>query len=731
MNEFVEQFLIECRELVEQGTDDLLTLEGAPDDQGGVDGAFRAFHTLKGAAGIVDFDAMGRALHAAEDVLSTVRTGSQPATPEIISVCLACLDQVVQWLDAMEAGGEIPVGADVEADVVISRFKKATGAPALVVPIIQTDWAELLVQQRPASGAGVAIRYAPEPDAFFRGEDPLAVLEQIPGLIGLEVLNAKALPALEDLDPFASHLVFGALADCTAEAARSALRGVIDQVHIVTLSVTASATGPSLSDDARGLLEAQLLLLAETAPEGLIGRLASAGRVSANVLKHADRAADTERLQAVCAKCLAARDPAPLIAALQRVLTGSLEAPPSAPAPAALAPIEATARTLRVDVERIDALVSLAGELMVAKNALGHAAALAHAGAGLGDLPRMLKDQHASLGRLVDELQRSVLNVRVLPMRYVFQRFPRLVREMVVSLGKPAQLITEGDETEADKAVVESLFEPLLHVLRNALDHGVETPAARATAGKPASATVRLRAAREGEHVIIEITDDGGGIDVARVRKVAEERGVAGAEALEAMTDQAVMDLVFAPGFSTAAKVTALSGRGVGMDAVRSSIEGLGGKVTIKSRRGEGATVRFALPFAVMMSRVLTVEAGGQMFGIPIDAIQETARINRDRILPIGAAQAFVLRDRTIPVIDLAQILGAPGERPSGPEANIVIASIDGQVGGLEVARLGDRLDVMLKPMTGLLSGMPGIAGTTLLGDGRVLIVLDVRALLQ
>jgi two-component system chemotaxis sensor kinase CheA len=731
MNEFVEQFLIECRELVEQGTHDLLTLEGAPDDIGGVDGAFRAFHTLKGAAGIVDFDAMGRALHAAEDVLSTMRTGSQPVTPEVISVCLSCLDQVVQWLDAMEGGGEIPAGADAEADVVVSRFKKAVAAPALVAPITQTDWADLLVRRRPASGASVAIRYAPEPDAFFRNEDPLAVLEQIPGLIGLDVLNAEALPALEDLDPFASHLVFGALARCTAEAAGDALRGVIDQVQIVTLRLPSPPTGSSLSDLARELLEAQLLLLAEAAPEGLMGRLASAGRVGANVLKHAGRVDETERLQAVCADCLKSCDPAPLKDALRRVLAGSLEAPPRGPAAAEAAPIEVTARTLRVDVERIDALVSLAGELMVAKNALGHAAAIAQAGAGSSDLAQMLKDQHASLGRLVDELQRSVLNVRVLPMRYVFQRFPRLVREMVVSLGKPAQLITEGDETEADKAVVESLFEPLLHVLRNAIDHGVETPAARAAAGKPASATVRLRAARHGEHVIIDITDDGGGIDVARVRKVAEERGVAAPEALDAMTEQAVMDLVFAPGFSTAANVTALSGRGVGMDAVRSAIEGLGGKVTITSRRGEGAMVRFALPFAVMKSRVLTVEAGGQMFGIPLDAVQETVRINRDRIAPIGAAQAFVLRNRTIPVIDLAQILGARGERPSGPLANIVVACIDGQVGGLEVAALGERLDVMLKPMTGLLSGMPGIAGTTLLGDGRVLIVLDLQALLQ
>ncbi len=728
MNEFIEQFLIECRELVQQATDDLLTLEGRPDDKERLDGAFRAFHTLKGAAGIVDFDAMGRALHAAEDVLAEVRSGGEVVTAELIGDCLTCLDQVLQWLDAMEVDGELPAGADAAAETVVRRFTRA--AEASVRPAADTSWIASLQQRHPASGATLALRYAPDAEAFFRGEDPLALLAQVPGLIAIDVL--RGIPSsLEALDPFASSLVFGALAGCTAAQAADALAGVIGQVEIAPLAD--GPTDQTLSPAAIALLEAQQRLLAEAGTEGLSGRLGSAGRLVANVLQSLGRTADAQLLQRLTAESVAAHDPAVLALAIQDVLSGEFEtADADAGAPAPIpdgGPTEAAARTLRVDVERIDALVSLTGELLVAKNALGHAATLAQGGAEPAEIAALLKGQHAVMARLVDQLQRSVLNIRVLPIRYVFQRFPRLVREMVVSLGKPAHLITEGDDTEADKAIVESLFEPLLHVLRNALDHGVEPTAVRTAAGKPASATVRLSAAREGDHVVVEVSDDGAGVDVARVRAVAEHRGVASAEALAEMNDEAVIDLVFAPGFSTAAQVTALSGRGVGMDAVRSSVERLGGKVTLMSRLGEGSTVRFTLPFAVMMTRVLTVEAGGQMFGIPLDAVLETVRIDRANITPIGAARAFVLRNRTVPLIDLAQALGEREQLQTG-EANVVVASAGGQLGGLEVDRLGERLDVMLKPMAGLLAGMPGIAGTTLLGDGRVLIVLDLQALL-
>ena len=616
MNEFVEQFLIESRELVAQGNDDLLALEEWPGDRERLDGAFRAFHTLKGAAGIVDFTAMARALHAAEDVLAAVRSGSAAVTPSLIDACLACLDQVGTWIDRMQATGEAPGDADGAADALLQRF----------------------------AGLGDS---AP------------------PALPSAAMSNGDAMPA-----------------------ARTAQGGAV------------------LSTTARQLLEAQKLLLAETSPEGAAGRLASAGRVAANVLGH--RAVDTNDLERLLQSSLLAGDAVAMTAAIDRVLE-SLSA--RAPEPPGTLSLQAAEATLRVDVDRIDALVRLTGELLIAKNAIGHSAQRARDGADARQLAVALKNQHLLLERLVGELQ-------------------RLVRETAAALGKPARLLIKGGTTEADKTIVEAISEPLLHVLRNALDHGLENAAERADLAKPTTATLQLRAERQGEHVVIEVEDDGRGIDVGRVREVARRRAVLPEAALDALPDDDVVDLIFAPGFSTAAAVTDLSGRGVGMDVVRTTIERLGGRVTVSSRKGLGTTVRFTLPFTVMMTEVLTVEAAGQMFGVPMEAIVETVRVGRDAIAPVGAARAIVLRHRTVPVIDLGLALGRASSA-SAADATVLVVSVDGQWGGLEVDRLGEPMDVMLKPPEGLLASVQGIDGTTLLGDGRVLIVLDLRAILD
>ena len=285
------------------------------------------------------------------------------------------------------------------------------------------------------------------------------------------------------------------------------------------------------------------------------------------------------------------------------------------------------------------------------------------------------------------------------------------MRETSVSVGKTVRLITEGEHTEADATIVDALFEPLLHVLRNALDHGIESPEQRASLGKPAMGTLVLRGLREGENVHIEVEDDGGGIDVDRVRAVAGARGVAPEEALAAMTDGEVIDLIFAAGFSTAATVTDLSGRGVGMDSVRTAVERLGGTVTLQSRPRLGTTVSLILPFSLMMTRVMTVEVAGQMFGLPLDNVVETTIVGRDVIIPIGSTRAFLLRDRTIPLVDLADILRIARDVSDQKVARVVIVSAAGQIGAIEVDRLGERLDVMLKPMEGLLGGMRGRSG--------------------
>ena len=726
MNEFIEQFLVESRELVEQATADLLALEERPGDRERLDSAFRAFHTLKGAAGIVEFDAMARALHAAEDVLAQVRAGAAPVTPALIGDSLTCLDQVLRWLDAMEPAGEIPVDADAAADALVRRFAKGEAEGPSPAPSAPAGWVEALLARHPDAGAAAAaaLRYTPDRDAFFRGEDPLARLAELPGLLALDMASVAPWPPLEALDPFACQLVFEAL--LASPAAAGALGAGAELVELSP----APPAGRGLSGAAQAIVSAQLQLLAAPAGDGQAGRLASAARVGANVMRRLGRPADAVAVEQALAVSVAAGLEQPLAAALQNLLDGkAVEASGEDEAETAGRGPEPVARALRVDVERIDALVNLAGELIVAKNAIGHLAGLAESGTEPRLLAAALKDRHAQLERLVAELQRSVLAVRVLPLRHVFQRFPRLVREMALSLAKPVRLLAEGDETEADKAVVEALFEPLLHVIRNAMDHGIEPADERAVRGKPALATLHLRGRRVGEHVVVEVEDDGAGVNLARVRAVAVERGVVSAEAAPTLADAAAVELIFAPGFSTAASVTGLSGRGVGMDAVRAAVERLGGRVAVVSRPGEGTLVRFTLPFTVMMTQVMTVEADGQAFGVPLDAVVETARVPREAISAIGAARAFVWRDRTVPLLDLSAALGRPATRLDGREMQVVVVSAAGQLVGLEVERVGGRMDVMLKPVEGLLSGMPGIAGTTLLGDGRVLVVLDVQEL--
>jgi two-component system chemotaxis sensor kinase CheA len=622
MNEFLEQFVIESRELIAQANQDLLALENRPNDKPRLDSAFRAFHTLKGGAGIVDFAAMGRGLHAAEDLLSAVRAGKRELSSTLISAWLASLDTVEAWLKTIEATDELPDSATAEkdADALLARF-------------------------------------------------------------GAEAHATKA------------------------------------------------ATGPEqskLSDAASRIIEEQLQLLSIAPSERSPGIWPSAFAVAANVLRATNRAAVAEQVEAALKTTLETHDSS----AIRARLSGLIEKAGAPATPVQTSAAETAPRTFRVDADRIEALVALTGELTVAKNALGHIAKLAQESGNAVAVD--LRGQSALLDRLVGELQHAVLGMRVIPLRFVFQRLQRLVRELAVSLGKPARFVSGGDDTEADKAIVEALYEPLLHIIRNAMDHGIESPEVRAERKKPPLATIQISGARIGEHIVVEISDDGAGIDVEKVKSVAVARGLGSPESLAALGEAAVIDLIFEAGFSTAATVTAHSGRGVGMDAVRTAVEALGGRVSLESTPGQGTRVKLVLPFSAMMTQVLTVHAGSQVFGVPLDAVVETLRVPRRVIQDVGAGNALVHRDRTVPVLDLARTLdGTPGltQVKDGPEATLLFVLSGGVMGALEVDRLGDRVEVMLKPMPNLLARMPGVIGTTLLGDGSVLIVLNPQTL--
>ncbi|MBF9198018.1 chemotaxis protein CheA [Microvirga terrestris] len=387
------------------------------------------------------------------------------------------------------------------------------------------------------------------------------------------------------------------------------------------------------------------------------------------------------------------------------------------------------ARILRVDASRIDRLADLVGELVIAKNALAHLAGQFNDGLDRKHVSQGLLASQAAIDRLVAELHGAVMDVRMMPMRDIFRRFPRAVRDLAGQLDRAIDFSMEGEEVEADKAVVEGLFEPLLHILRNAVGHGAEPEPLRLEAGKPSKTRIVLRAYRDGDRVTVEVEDDGRGIDPAAIREAVHQRGIVSADHLDRMNDADAVDLIFAPGFSTASEVTDLSGRGVGMDAVRSAVERLGGQASVRSLPGQGTTIRLSLPLTIVMTKVMAVRLGRELYGIPLDGIIETAFVPVSRVLPVRDAEAFVWRERTLPLVRLVDLLRVrpPVEAPQ--RLKVVVMAAGDDVVGVAVDGFAERMDVLMRPMTGILAGMPGVMGTTLLGDGSVLMILDIPEL--
>lgn len=396
-------------------------------------------------------------------------------------------------------------------------------------------------------------------------------------------------------------------------------------------------------------------------------------------------------------------------------------------APAERTP-EAAGRTLHVDPRRVEALAALVDELVTAKTGLAAVVAMARSGAQPRELADALAAQHGAIDRLVGQAHQRVMALRMAPVRPFLRRFPRVVREMAESLGKDVELAIEGDGVEADRGVVEGLFEPLTHLLRNAVDHGVESPEERRQAGKRPRAVITLSALERSGQLRLTVRDDGRGVDPERIRAVAARRGLIDADRLQAMEDAAVIDLIFLPGFSTAGAVTALSGRGVGMDAIRSAVHRLGGKISVATDPGAGTTVELRLPLTVSLTKVMVVSHADERYGVPMNDVLETLRLRPEQVVAIRAGHAFNWRDQTVPLVPLSSLTGGAPALTDGDQRVLVVRS-GAQAVGLAIDAIEDRLDVAMRPLDGLLAGVPGLAGTTVLGDGQVLMILDPEAL--
>jgi two-component system chemotaxis sensor kinase CheA len=645
MDELLEQFLIEGRELVQQASDDLLALEQSPTDAALIDSAFRSIHTLKGSVGLFDYAPMGLVLHAAEDLLGAIRDKRLSVDRDNIDGLLTAVGQTERWIDAIANAASLPGDAEDAAQLLAANLRELLGeSPAALSaepPPADSGWVETLLADRfePPSDvpARVAVRYLPDAGAYFRGDDPIALVRTVPGIVALRIGLRDASPAPGDYDPFACNLVVELASSAPLEEVTASFRFVADQVEIVPIRIEPGKIAPAI----------------ETRP------------------------------------------------------------------------VDATSKTLRVDARRIDTLAEIADELVVVKNALADLAVEAGTALDRDALVEALAERQALLERLVGRLHRTVMSVRLVPLTPVLGRFPRLVREIAAGLGKEVDLRLTGGEVEVDKSIADGLLDPLTHLIRNAVDHGIELPEQRRQAGKPPRATVELGVSRQGDHLLVQLRDDGRGIDPAAIRRVALERQLMGAEELAALPDVEAIDLIFRPGFSTADQVTNLSGRGVGMDAVRAAVGRLGGKVSLETALGQGTTVRLVLPLSNVLTKIVLVSCAGERYGVPMEAIVETARVDADRIFPVRAGRAFILRERTIPLLDLAELLGMGEPSPPAGEHRVLVVRIGSELVAIGVDAFLDRRELSLRPMPQLLAGMRGIAGTALLGDGQMILVLD------
>jgi len=761
-SEILEQFVLEARECLEAIGQRLLDIERTPDNPALLNDLFRSVHTLKGNCGLFEFGALEHVVHAGEDVLDQVRAGRLVYGSAMADALFAAMDHSAELIDAIAATGQLPasamprsqqLAADLRAFLGAKRdTRPAPAAPAGVAPAgvapaapALPDWVAALPAdwQRPAH---VLLRYRPEPDCFFKGEDPWQLARATPGLLALQLIMPADWGAAEAFDCYQCQLGFVLLSSAPEAYVMEHFRYVPEQCDVITLpeASTSAALAPGhqalLADRLAQLWNDQLALLQRHLG---YGTLAAVRQVLAQLLAVREHLPGTD-LHAWAEAHASLPDTEAGAAALaawarQHHPHGpqAQDASPRATPTAAVPADDNTGdrgnhKVLKVAQDKVDRLMDLIGEMVVAKNALPYLAQRAEVHFGQRELAREIKNQYSVINRIAEDMQHAIMQVRMLPVGTVFQRFGRLVRDISKRLGKEVHLVIEGEDTEADKNVIESLADPLIHILRNSLDHGIETPEVRLAAGKPAHGTLRVSAHQDGDRVVLDIADDGAGVDTARVRAKAVERGLIPADRAESLSDAEAVQLVFLPGFSTADNISDLSGRGVGMDVVRAAVERVNGTVQLSSVRGQGTTLQLTLPLSMAVTHVMMIRSGGCRFGVPMDLIVETVRVPADDIHRFKQAQTVVLRGRIVPLRSLNELLGMeePARLNAEGEHAVLVLRWGGEPIGLVVDEFDGTSDIILRPLEGVLGGMTGFAGSALMGDGSVLMILNPKELL-
>lgn len=767
-DDILQDFLVEAGEILDKLSEQLVDLEQRPNDRDLLNAIFRGFHTVKGGAGFLQLDAMVACCHITENLFDILRNGQRTVTSELMDVVLQALDTVNAQFAAVSARQEaMPASPEL-----IARLERlvscadlaepapvapvAPPAPAAVAPVAATphepagsginlsdDEYEGLLQaisaDKPAKAAAPKqAAVEPSPVASSAAEDISesefeSLLDQLhgagkgPGAAAAQ--SRSAAPAAAKSEP---------AAPASDEISDAEFESLLDQLHgagkgpgKTAVAAAPSAPAPAPAAD----------VISDDEFEHLLDQLHGRGKGPTS----AEKAASAPPVAAAPAAA-----PAPVVRepAAQESPRSAAEIPPAAvsppvapviraapPARAAEAEDEArnrdntghavaTETTVRVDTQRLDDIMNMVGELVLVRNRLVRL--------GLDSSDEALAKAVANLDVVTADLQTAVMKTRMQPIKKVFGRFPRVVRDLARNLKKEINLDLVGEETDLDKNLVEALADPLVHLVRNSVDHGIELPAVREAAGKPRTGKIVLSAEQEGDHILLSITDDGGGMDPQKLREKAIEKGIVDQDAAARLSDMEAFNLIFAPGFSTKSEISDISGRGVGMDVVKTKISQLNGSIEIFSKIGEGTRIAIKVPLTLAIMPTLMIMLGRQTFALPLVSVNEIFHMDLTKAHVVDGQECVTVRAKAIPIFHLKRWLvkGLTSfERPK--QGHVVIVNVGTRRVGFVVDQLIGQEEVVIKPLGKMLQGTPGMAGATITGDGTIALILDVPSMLK
>ncbi|HBO8258288.1 TPA: chemotaxis protein CheA [Pseudomonas aeruginosa] len=740
--EILQDFLVEAGEILEQLSEQLVELESRPDDMDLLNAIFRGFHTVKGGAGFLQLNALVECCHIAENVFDILRKGERRVSSELMDVVLQALDTVNAMFDQVREQSE-PTPATPELLAALARLAEPEGAepaePVQAPPAAVPPAEPAAPPEAPAQSASSDItddEFEQLLDALQGDEAPASAVAEAPAApAGDEISDAEFEALLDQLHgkgKFVPPAVSAEPAQVPAEAVEPAaaaagddisddeFEAVLDELHgkgkfgdvpeAAGTPAAPAAAAPAAAPAEQGKAPAAAGgdEISDDEFESLLDELHGKGKFNG--------ASEAVAAAAAVAKNIAAKSPA---------------AKPVAPAKAAAARPAAPDRpaaseaetTVRVDTARLDEIMNMVGELVLVRNRLVRL--------GLNSGDEAMAKAVANLDVVTGDLQMSVMKTRMQPIKKVFGRFPRLVRDLARNMKKEINLELVGEETDLDKNLVEALADPLVHLVRNAVDHGIESPEEREAAGKPRVGQVVLSAEQEGDHILLMITDDGKGMDAEVLRNKAVEKGLLERDAADRLTDLECYNLIFAPGFSTKTEISDVSGRGVGMDVVKTKISQLNGTVNVFSQKGSGSKIVIKVPLTLAIMPTLMVMLGSQAFAFPLVNVNEIFHLDLSRTNVVDGQEVVIVRDKALPLFYLKRWLVPSAAHEEQGEGHVVILSVGTQRIGFVVDQLVGQEEVVIKPLGKMLQGTPGMAGATITGDGRIALILDVPSMLK